>query len=866
MKKLLSLLIMLALAVGLCSGYALAAEGGELYIDWAPDSLGDDPNAPEYSNVYTEPAGPSEEEYAAAREALLLMLEEEGIPSDEIDLDAYLAEMMPMTAAEPATPEVTTPSTRRANESGATAASSHYFTEEAFLVPISDQGSRSTCWAIAAIDSLRIGAQKDNITVPALSADHLAHYAYAGFTDKHNAEADSIDPTTELGNVYASLMTLASAVGPAASLDTSKTEINYADNQLWLKNGRWLRLSGSEDRTAVKQAVFDNGAVALSLCLNSRLASNTDYYNSATHAYYYCPTDVPVTTDHEVVIVGWDDDYSAENFSTAPTDADGKALNGAWLCRNSWGKTWGDVGYFWVSYYDKSLYGDGTNSGPSMAVSFDASAWDKSLNVYQYDCNYTFNSMESTDQTVTIANVYTADADEKLTTVGSYSLMNSADYTVTVYTGLTDAAKPDSGTKAAEEIGLFSSAGYQTHTLNSAVYLKKGETFAVVYTFTFSATSGQIPVCKQNSLSGTVNGEKTTFTATNHSNAGESFLLSSSGWTDVSVSTGGSTNYRIKAFTLPHAHTWNSGTEEKAASCTEDGSTLYTCTACGATKSEPIAAAHTLTHVEAKAATATDDGNTEYWKCSVCSACFSDAAGKTAIKQSDTVIAVVHKIEHIEAKAATATKPGNTEYWKCADCGQCYADADGKTKIDETGTVIAAKGFDDVKPTTTYHDSVIWAVENGVTTGATDTTFDPTGYCTRAQLVTFLWRAAGEPEPTTTVCPFTDVNPTRYYYKAVLWAAENGIVKGITDTTFFPTLVCTRAQTVTFLWRAAGEPEPTGTTCPFTDVTDDYYYDAVLWAVENDIAKGITTTSFSPFRVCTRSNAVTFLCRAYKDK
>lgn len=230
------------------------------------------------------------------------------------------------------------------------------------------------------------------------------------------------------------------------------------------------------------------------------------------------------------------------------------------------------------------------------------------------------------------------------------------------------------------------------------------------------------------------------------------------------------------------------------------------------------------------------------------------------------MIAVVHKIEHIEAKAATATKPGNTEYWKCADCGQCYADADGKTKIDETGTVIAAKGFDDVKPTTTYHDSVIWAVENGVTTGATDTTFDPTGYCTRAQLVTFLWRAAGEPEPTTTVCPFTDVNPTRYYYKAVLWAAENGIVKGITDTTFFPTLVCTRAQTVTFLWRAAGEPEPTGTTCPFTDVTDDYYYDAVLWAVENDIAKGITTTSFSPFRVCTRSNAVTFLCRAYKDK
>ena len=171
--------------------------------------------------------------------------------------------------------------------------------------------------------------------------------------------------------------------------------------------------------------------------------------------------------------------------------------------------------------------------------------------------------------------------------------------------------------------------------------------------------------------------------------------------------------------------------------------------------------------------------------------------------------------------------------------------------------------FTDVPEGAYYYDAVYWAVENGVTVGATATTFNPGGSCTRAQMVTFLWRAAGSPEPATTVNPFTDVDANDYYYEAVLWAVENGVTVGATATTFNPGGECTRSQMVTFLWRAAGEPGTGTSSNPFTDVdADDYYCEAVLWAVENGITVGATATTFAPVAVCTRAQAVTFLYRA----
>ena len=172
--------------------------------------------------------------------------------------------------------------------------------------------------------------------------------------------------------------------------------------------------------------------------------------------------------------------------------------------------------------------------------------------------------------------------------------------------------------------------------------------------------------------------------------------------------------------------------------------------------------------------------------------------------------------------------------------------------------------FVDVATGSYYEDAVDWAVENGITKGTDDTHFSPDGICTRAQAVTFLWRAAGSPAPRSRTMPFTDVPAGSYYYDAVLWVVENGITKGTSDTTFSPNDTCTRAQIVSFLWRSEKTPVASSRNL-FTDVKSSAYYaDAVLWAVKEDITKGSTNTTFSPDADCTRAQIVTFLWRCKK--
>ncbi len=196
----------------------------------------------------------------------------------------------------------------------------------------------------------------------------------------------------------------------------------------------------------------------------------------------------------------------------------------------------------------------------------------------------------------------------------------------------------------------------------------------------------------------------------------------------------------------------------------------------------------------------------------------------------------------------------------------CY----GETASETLSGVLTIKvgenvSFTDVKTSDYFYDAVVWAVNEGITNGVTSTTFCPDMSCDRAQVVTFLWRAAGEPTPTSSYMPFTDVDKNDYYYDAVLWAVQQGITEGTSKTTFSPRMTVTRGQVVTFLWRAMGE-KSVSTVNPFNDIkTSDYFYDAVLWAVKNEITNGMSATTFLPEYGCTRGQIVTFLYRAYND-
>ena len=220
--------------------------------------------------------------------------------------------------------------------------------------------------------------------------------------------------------------------------------------------------------------------------------------------------------------------------------------------------------------------------------------------------------------------------------------------------------------------------------------------------------------------------------------------------------------------------------------------------------------------------------------------------------------------EPVGVKALRAAELASQAYLNELNVNGCFALTNGKHPEFAKDPLCPGSVFADMPPQTHWaHAAIDWAILRGITAGTAADKFSPNRGCTRAQVVTFLWRAAGEPEPDAPQAPFADVRDSAYYYRAVLWAVGKGITSGTGADKFGPNAVCTRAQIVTFLWRFAGQPLPAADGNPFTDVKPGAYYEkAILWAAETGVTTGTSAAAFSPSTACTRAQIVTFLHRA----
>lgn len=307
--------------------------------------------------------------------------------------------------------------------------------------------------------------------------------------------------------------------------------------------------------------------------------------------------------------------------------------------------------------------------------------------------------------------------------------------------------------------------------------------------------------------------------------------------------------YGLKLTEEAHTHVWKMDTQLRAPTCTEDGLARYSCTLCAETKTEAIPA---LGH----------NWNTpRYTWTSDCREITASRFCRNNIRHTETEKG---RITSAVTRVATYETEGEITYTATFK-NPAFAT---QTKVVTTPRLQAPtptpsqNPFVDVPGNAYYYTPVLWAVQNGITSGTTPTTFSPNAGCTRAQVVAFLWRAAGSPMPGSSRNPFTDVKSNAYYYNAVLWAVENGITAGTSETTFSPDKICTRAQIVTFLWRYEDSPAPASDSNPFTDVNAGAYYaKAVLWASQTGVTAGLSSTTFGPETTCTRAQVVSFLYR-----
>lgn len=292
-----------------------------------------------------------------------------------------------------------------------------------------------------------------------------------------------------------------------------------------------------------------------------------------------------------------------------------------------------------------------------------------------------------------------------------------------------------------------------------------------------------------------------------------------------------------------NGHSWDAGIVTVQPGCTEPGSRTYTCSVCGATRRESVPALGHDWHRTEVTPSCVRPGYTvdACWRCGL----EIETPGAPPLGHAWDEGTVI--------RPPTKTEPGELRF-RCTRCGASRTEA------------IPFRFADVNDEGLWYFDAVYWALhhEPPVTSGTDEIHFSPALDCTRSQIMTFLWRACGSPAPESSVLLFTDVPEDAWYRDPVLWAVERGITAGTAEHSFSPDAACTRAEVVTFLWAAAGRPEPEGTAPPFEDIFEDaWYYRAAHWAAEQGITAGTAPGVFSPGRICTRAQAVTMLYQLY---
>ena len=851
-----------------------------------------------------------------------------------------------------------------------------------YLTPVRSQRPYAVCWSYATLSAVEAYIVKHGVVDAAtgqpatkdldLSETQLAWFTYAPAYDKlgmlvndrteHARTGSSEYPAFMMASGSASHAVLAMMrwEGAAPELVKGLAKADVTDQGLdssfaWKYDSFHIQSAeqiACANRDAVKQAIQEYGAGTVSLCVPTDQSSS---FITGKNIALYCAGG---SVNHAVTLVGWDDNYPVKNF---PSDSR-PSKPGAWICKNSWGADWGENGYFYLSYED-------VPSSQSDCWFIAAEAADNYDNIYQYDGTASLqgSSVRSGER---VANCFTANGNERLEAVSIGTFDEAVSYTLEIYTDLANATDPSSGTLRASQSGSFPYGGYHTVRLSEPVSLSKGQRYATVFRLS-AANGGSVMLaidsscdngwysCKHSTPSNssfyTQNG--TTWLVREDSNYRIKAYTTNStkaptiplelyvqgklvrsvqgrngglitlptevntvsdyelvGWTDVPISYSAtcpsfynpgavvpldaehSAYYALFQKEAPGFSLVTSTPKEWAGKyviTTEKGG--YGNVLRGMTLQNTIIAGDDLSvsltgsgiHWDTSVLTKVDpiyifefvkrdngwgiqNPATGSWLCSaqgyLAQAGVFTSASCTwtpSISKNNAVLRLGSQNLYISvnqrgflAMDSTPSKP--IYLWKQQEC---YTTFDFSSWDPNGGQDFASNTFVDVPPVGHWaHNAIEWAYVNCITSGVNETHFSPETTVSRAEAMVFFYAAKGRPDYSAEQSPFKDVKKKNWFYEAVMWAVENEITSGTDATHFSPKQTCSRSEILQFLYAAMGKPGYTIAN-PYSDVKNKHWYkDGAIWAYEMGMERG-ENGKFQAKTPCTRAYVVTYLYR-----